>query len=58
MLSELLVVGVTLFATSHRKGLEGALGCGKISLSEVLFRDGASFSLRSHSVDTGVYSLV
>lgn len=43
MLSELLVVGVTLFATSHRKGLEGALAFGQLSLSEVLFRNGASF---------------
>lgn len=43
VLSEIIVVGVTFRATRHRKALAGALGHGKMSLSDVMFRDGAFF---------------
>lgn len=40
VLSEAIVVGVTLAATRHHKSLAGALGRGERSLSAVLFRNG------------------
>lgn len=40
VLSEAIVVGVTLAATRHHKSLAGALGRGQTSLSAVLFRNG------------------
>lgn len=43
VLSEIIVVGVTVHATRHRKGLAGALGRGMMSLSYILFRDGVFF---------------
>ncbi|EIW53116.1 uncharacterized protein TRAVEDRAFT_24427 [Trametes versicolor FP-101664 SS1] len=40
VLSEIIVVGVTFRATRHSKDLAGALWRGRMSLSDVMFRDG------------------
>ncbi len=51
ILSEVLVVGITLAATHHHKALAGAVGRGRRTLSTVLFQDGACTAERV-TVDT------
>lgn len=46
VLSEVLVVGITLAATHHHKALAGAIGRGRRTLSAVLFQDGACMAER------------